>query len=220
MLAVYLFCLVLGGGFLLVSLLGGGGDADVDLDASVDLGGLDAGGGLESGADVHGFDIGAGDAHAGAVHHDAAASRIFSLRTLVYAMFGFGATGATLTALSVGTLVAFVFALVGGTGAGILVASLFRWLATTASGDAPRDAGLVGLTGTVTLPLSPSVPGNVVVERGGRRVTLRALPQPGLPGDPQTWRSVVVVDIERGVARVAPLAPGELDLLPSSSDGA
>lgn len=218
MLALYLFCLVLGGGFLLVSLFGAGGDSDLDLDALPDAGALDAGVDV-GGTDVTGADLHAGELHAQDVHHDAAASRIFSVRTLVYAMFGFGATGAALTALGAGTLVALVFALVGGSAAGVLVGSLFRWLSTTSSGEAHGDAELVGLTGTVTLPLSAAVPGHVVVERGARRVTLRALPQPGLPGDPAAWRAVVVVDMERGVARVAPLAPGDLDLLPSGPEG-
>jgi hypothetical protein len=93
---------------------------------------------------------------------------------------------------------------------------LFGWLRRTDSGGMAGDAHLIGLTGTVSLPLSATVPGTVILERGGRRVTMRALPHPGSADDPETWTAVVVVGVESGVARVAPLAPGEMDLLASS----
>jgi hypothetical protein len=36
-------------------------------------------------------------------------------------------------------------------------------------------------------------------------VKLRALPHPTADGDPSEWKSVVVVDMEKGVARVTPI---------------
>ena len=68
------------------------------------------------------------------------------------------------------------------------------------------EATFSGLRGRVTLPIRPEIPGKVVVERGGRRVELRALPHASassretLPGG----RTVFVVEMEKGVARVAP----------------
>jgi hypothetical protein len=50
----------------------------------------------------------------------------------------------------------------------------------------------------------------VAVERGGRRVTLRALPHASAQGDPSTWKDVLVVEMEKGVARVAPVEEGML----------
>lgn len=184
MLALYLFSLVLGGGALAVSVLGdafgGAGDLDMEMDA--------------------GADADAGDAHA----------KIFSLRAMVYALFGFGAVGTALTlwvpALAVPVRLG--FALAGGVASGALITALFRWLGATESGAPPDDTTFVGLSGAVTLPLSAGTPGAIAVERGARRYTLRALPHAtgGPPsGDPAAWTSVVVVEMEGGVARVAPV---------------
>ena len=192
-LAMYLFCLVFGGGFLLVSLLGAGDSGDLELDVD-----LDADLELEA-------------------HHDTAASKIFSLRTLVYAIFGFGATGAALTALGFGALPGLGLATLGGAASGTIVTALFGYVGRTSSGDPPSDAALIGLTGRVTLPLTANVPGTVVVERGGRRVSLRALPYGG-ESAPEQWTAVVVVEIDRGVARVAPLTGGDAHLLPGAPD--
>lgn len=200
MLALYLFCFALGGGFLLLSVLGGeGGEAGLDTDLELDAG-LDADG-----------------------THDTAASRIFSLRTVTYGLFGFGATGAAMSALGVGSLTTVFFALVGGGLAGALVGSVFRFLGATDSGQLPTDASLVGLTGRVSLPLGRERAGQVVLERGGRRTTLRALPHVTTDdcssGDPSSWTEVVVVDVVGGVLRVAPLAADDRDLLePPATD--
>jgi hypothetical protein len=195
MLALYLFCFALGGGFMLVSVLGGDG-GDMELDADVD------------------FDL-AGEADAG---HDTAASRIFSFRTLVYGLFGFGATGAALTALGSGFLPTLLFALAGGALSGALVGTVFRYLGSNESGAVPSDAQLVGLTGRVQLPLSQDRPGSVTIERGARRATFRALPHAGADGDPAAWSAVVVVDVEGGIVRVAPLDDADRDLLPAPGD--
>lgn len=177
MLSVYLFSLVLGGGFLAASLLG-----DV----------------LGGGVDV--------DAGGETLEDHSAASRIFSFRTAVYALFGFGVVGATLTWLGSDPLPAAAFALVGGATAGLLIHLGFRFLKRTETGAHAGDVSFVGLPGTVTLPLSPTTPGQVAVERGSRRIVLRALPHAtrGEP-DPSQWRSVVIVEMSDGVARVAPV---------------
>ncbi len=193
MLALYLFSLIVGGGFLLLSLFGGGGEGDVDLD-----GGLD----LDLGGDVD-FD---GEAFDGAIDSDTdAASRIFSIRTVVYALFGFGATGTILSLLGIGALTTLAFSVVGGFAAGLLVSLVFHYLVRTSSGDHQDDAALVGLAGVVTLPLDALRPGTVMVERGGRRFALRALPHGRGDEDPTGWVHVVVVEMEGGIARVAPL---------------
>ena len=193
LLSLYLFCLVLGGGFLAVSVLGDAlGDAgDLDLDADMDL---DA-----DGADAH-------------------ASKLFSLRGLVYALFGFGAVGTALTLATPGLPAALrlAFAAAGGLASGALITITFRWLAATESGAHGGDDAFVGLSGAVTLPLGGPGPGAVAVERGARRYTLRALPHPArgdAAGDPSAWTSVVVVDMHAGVARVAPVEP-DLSLEP------
>lgn len=199
MLSVYVFSLVLGGGFLIVSLFGGeGGDVDMDVDVDLDF---------DAGAD--GLEGAEGGDHT-------AASKIFSVRTLVYGLFGFGATGTALTLLGSGFATTLMVALVGGVLTGALVGTLFRFLTSTASGDVMRDRDLVGLTAAVVLPLSRDAPGMVAVERGGQRSTLRALPHRASDGEPDAWKAVVIVEVEGGVVRVAPLDQDEADLLPSA----
>ena len=202
MLAVYIFSLVAGGGFLAVSLLGDvfGGHADVDFDG-------DAVGDVGSDVDAH------------VEGHASHAAKIFSIRTLVYGLFGFGAVGTTLSLLgSGGLLVTAGFATAGGVLSGGLVTTLFNWLYATESGAQQEDDGFVGLPGVVTLPISTRAPGTVAVERGGRRVSLRALPHGSTEGDAGDWRSVVVVEMNEGIARVAPIA-GELTASPGEDEG-
>src|SRR5688500_5769543 len=102
MLALYLFSLILGGGFLAASLFGA-------------LGGHDVGGGQ------HGA-LGGHDANA---HADA---KIFSLRALIYALFGFGAAGSLLTVLNAGPVLTALAAVATGLISAAMVSALFRWV--------------------------------------------------------------------------------------------
>jgi hypothetical protein len=206
--ALYLFSLVLGGGFLALSVFGDflGGHGDVDM--GVDGGGLDLdAGGLGGGGD-------AGSAHA-ALDHDTShlMSKVFSIRTLFYSLFGFGAVGTLLTFLWSGNpLVTAGFALSSGMVSGALIHAVFGYVQGSESGMVQSEAGYAGCQGRVILPIRGTSPGRVVVERGGRRVELRALPHSSSAdqGDPGAWRTVFVVEMERGVARVVPM---EEDLL-------
>lgn len=218
MAAAYIFSLVLGGGFLLVSVLGDvfGGDAsDVALD-----GGLD----VDVDVDVHAdLDVGGADAdvhagHGAAGHGDAAlVSKVFSFRMVVYTLFGFGAVGQLMVwagsdpaaPLTVAAAVA------GGLASGALVQSVFNYLRRTDSGEHVGEDAYVGLPAHVTLPLGGTAPGRIAVEIDARRVTLRALPHRDLPDEVVAgWTDVVIVDMERGVARVAPLDDDLKELAP------
>lgn len=231
----YLFALVLGGGFLALAVLGDlfGGHGDVD--AGGDVGGIDGhleldAGGLDvdaSGIDVDaggldvdtGLDVDAGhldvDSAQAELHADAGhlASKIFSIRTLFYSLFGFGAVGSALTYLWSGSpFVTGAFAVAAGIASGTLVNVAFGYVKRSESGLLPSEATYAGLAGRVTLPIRAEVPGKVVVERGGQRVELRALPHASAArqGDPREWRNVIVIEMEKGVARVA---PADKDLL-------
>ncbi|MFC1790976.1 hypothetical protein ACFL0I_00710 [Gemmatimonadota bacterium] len=236
MLALYLFTLILGGGFLSMAVFGDlfGGHADVDgdlggldghleLDAGgldLDAGGLDLdAGGLDLDAggldlDAGGLDLDAGHMDVEAVHADlqadagSLASKIFSIRTLFYSMFGFGAMGTLLTyTWGGGTIPTAAFAILSGVGSGSIVNAAFSYLRKTESGMVQSEATFQGLSGRVTLPIRAEIPGKVVVERGGRRLELRALPHASAEGqgDPSTWSRVFVVEMVKGVALVAPV---------------
>lgn len=197
MLALYLFSMVLGGGFLLLSVLGGdGGDTDLDLGSDVDF---------DTGADAY---------------HDAGASKVFSLRGAVYTLFGFGATGSLLTWAGIGGLVALGSAIGGGLASGLLITGVFSYLNRTESGANWGDDSLVGRMGRITLPLGAGSAGSVVITRGDREITLRALPHGSGNGDPASWERIVVVEIDTGgIARVAPITDQEISgLNPGSAE--
>jgi hypothetical protein len=236
MVSLYVFSLILGGGFLALSVLGDlfGGHGDVDVGG--DLGGfdghleldsggldLDAGGlDLDAGGldlDAGGLDLDAGglDLDAGHVDVDMAhaqldsdaghlVSKIFSIRTIFYSMFGFGSVGTLLTYLWSGSSIATAaFAVASGLTSGVIINAAFGYVKRSESGMIQAESSYAGLLGRVILPLRPEIPGRVVVERGGRRVKIRALPHPTAEGNPSEWRSVMVVDMEKGVARVTPI---------------
>ena len=236
MVALYVFSLILGGGFLAMSvlgdLLGGHGDVDVggdlggfDGNLELDAGGIDFdAGGLDIDAggldlDAGGLDLDAGglDLDAGHLDVDAAhaeldadagsfASKIFSIRTLFYSLFGFGSVGTLLTYFWSGSPIATAaFAVFSGFASGAVINTAFGYVRRSESGMLQTEASYAGVLGRVTLPIRPEIPGRVVVERGGRRVELRALPHPSGEGDPSAWTSVFVVEMEKGVARVAPV---------------
>lgn len=96
------------------------------------------------------------------------------------------------------------FAVVGGLTCGTLINALFGWVRGSESGALLGEAGYVGFVGRMTLPIRGGTPGKLVVERAGRRIELRALPHPSAKGNPADWKDVFVVEMEKGVARVAP----------------
>lgn len=206
MLPVYIFSLVLGGSFLLVSILGDVFDADADLDSDFDADvALDAGEATDALEAAEATDA-AEAADAGDAAHGTAAAKIFSIRGMIYALFGFGAVGSAVTWMGpTGSMATFVAAVVGGLLTGGMVTVLFSWLKATSASHRHSDSGFVGLRGTVTLPVGEDSVGTVVVERGGRRIALRALPWTEVGSDSAEWREVVVMEMDRGVALVSPI---------------
>jgi hypothetical protein len=171
MVALYVFSLILGGGFLAMSvlgdLLGGHGDLDTGGDLAhfdghleLDAGGLDMdSGGLELDAggldvDAAGLDVDAGhlDVHAAHAELDAdtghLASKIFSIRTLFYSLFGFGSVGTLLTYLWSGNpLATGAFAIVSGLASGALINAAFGYVRRSESGMLLAEATYSGLSG-------------------------------------------------------------------------
>jgi hypothetical protein len=216
MFALYVFSLVLGGGFLALSLMGGLFGAHGDLGG--DAGGLhgDLGGHVDAGAlgghlHVHAGASGGHGHDAGS--HGGVAAKIFSVRTIAYSLFGFGAVGTSLTLLWAGGTPLVAGALAVGTGllSGSLINLAFAWVRRSEAGELEAEEEWEGHTGRVTLPIAGSG-GLVVVEKAGRSMALRALPHASAldRGDPSKWKSVVVVEMEHGVARVAPLDDEQL----------
>jgi len=206
MLPVYLFCLVLGGGFALLSAFGGffHADAGLHLDADVHL-------------DMDGHLLGAAEAidvdHGAEVGHVAA---IFSLRSLVYSLFGFGATGTLLTVLgsAAGGWLTVGLSIVAGVAVGVAVGSLLAYLRRSDSQSRVGDEGFVGLPARVTLAIRDGSPGRILVSRGGREHAVRALPfSAESAGEAERWERVVVLEMRDGIAYVDPLEGEGVDLI-------
>lgn len=205
MIALYVFSLVLGGGVLGLSVLGDlfGGHGHVDLGGPG--GGLDADVHAElgdHGGGAHTADASGDTGHAGTSHM---ASKIFSIRSASYSLFGFGGVGTALTLLGTGIGPTTTAALSVGTAlvAGVLVNGMFAWLKRGESGALAGEERYAGHLGRVTLPIEGSG-GKIVVEIAGREVELAALPHASAAGDASRWHRVLVVEMDSGVALVAP----------------
>lgn len=197
---VYLFFLVLCGGLALLSVLGDFLDTDVgDVDADVDAD-LD----VEADADV--------DA-------DTGAEKIFSIRGLLYTLFGFGLTGTLLTTTGSPAAAPATIGISAGSGlaAGWMVTKLLNWIRSSEAGERAGDASFEGRPGRMTLPMAPEgETGRVRVHRGERTYDLKALPHPGASTstDPSEWEQVMVIEVREGVAFVAPVDEEGLPLEP------
>ena len=180
MTALYWFALVVGVGMYLFSVFadttGAHGDADGHVDAGADH------------------------------HHGLDSYKLLSLRNATYFMFAFGVTGVSLTWLWGGTrgiLIAMLALAIGALGAGISTV-VFGWLRKSESGEMPGDRAWLGATAQVLLPLSSGGTGKIIVSRGGRAQELLARPFDDDASNPETWSSVLVLEIRDGIALVAP----------------
>lgn len=175
MFSLYLFALIVGGALLLFSLFGGSDHGDTDFS------------------------------------HDGGHSpaQWLSIRTLMYFMFVFGGVGAILTKTWSPAMSPFVFglALLAGAGVGTAVSAAFSFLRRTDSGYRDGDDSFVGLTARVMIPISASGPGKVRVSRGDRTVELLARPYDRAAASTSApdWKDVIIVEMARGTAIVAPV---------------
>jgi len=155
---------------------------------------------LTGGHDGHG-DVGHHDVHG----HDAV--KWLSLRTLTYFLFVFGGVGAVLTKTWNAATMPLVLLLsaVAGVGVGAAASLAFDYLRKTDSGHRDSEHTFVGLTGTVSLPIGSGGMGKVLVQRGHRTYELIARPHDAAAKGTSKWKSVIVVEMNRGTALVTPL---------------
>ncbi len=168
--AVYIICLIVGGGLLIVStVFGGDADADISTDVGADID-------VDVDADVD-MDI-AGDvtADAGAAHAHHAPSVLsltnwFSVSFLIYFAAMFGLVGTTLTYLSdTSSGAVLIWAVAGGLVVGQGVHQLLRYLRRSSGDSQITRQDFVNQTGRVTVAIAPGRTGEVAVRiRGGER---------------------------------------------------
>ncbi len=196
MLAIYLFALIVGGGLLAFSLIAGAeGDHEIELDGGADL---DVASEFESVAG--GESVLAGDDWM-------LLQGFFSLRTILYFLAGFGATGALIDLLTgAPTLVSLSWAVATGLVAAMSAAVIYGWLRQTGSGEVPMDAEyLVGATARVLLPVEAGRRGKIVALHQGREVELLARLHGADDADCPRGSEVVIVEVDGETALVTPL---------------
>lgn len=186
MLALYLFCLIAGGGLLLLTFASPGADGD---------------------ASVHHDPL--GGAVLGDGHPDGwmTARDFLSLRSFLYFLAGFGATGALLEVVtSAPAGVALAWAGGAGVTAASAAAALYAWVRRSESGLIPTESDyLIGVPGRVMVPLHPGQRGKILAQYGGRQIELlaRLFREGDLPcarGD-----EVVIVELDGDTALVTAL---------------
>lgn len=130
-----------------------------------------------------------------------------SLRTLTYFLFVFGGVGAVLSRSwhAVAAPLVLLVAAASGLAIGGTVAAAFSWLRRTDTTNRDSDDSFIGLSGRMTLPFGAGGAGKVLVTRGDRTFELLARPYDRASSPPSAWNHVIVVEMERGTALVAPL---------------
>lgn len=185
MFGVYLFTAVVGWAFVAFFIFFGGDadvdagfdvDADFDLDADLDV---DGGGGLAG-----------------------LAGDFLSFRSVVFFLAFFGVTGIVLDILGASGLLTLVSAVALGVFAMWVNTRLVRYLKQSQLNSRLRNADLSGRPAEVVLPVGDGRKGRVRFDAAGNRMYLTATPfrtgERFAVGD-----KVVVVEVERGTARVA-----------------
>ncbi len=207
---VYIVCMIVGGGLLLVStVLGGHADgADFHVDAGVDTDvdfhvDMD----VDPGVDVdvsgsHDFEFDA--QHELFDGHDSvfALSNWFSIRFLIYFVATFGLIGTVLTYMTdTGAAIVLVVSVVGGLIAGQGVHQVLRILRENSGNSVTRVEDYINVSGRVTVSINPPACGEVSVSVGG---TERYVPAFAKRKDDKfsIGDQVTVVGFSNGVAEV------------------
>ena len=186
MLAVYLACLV-AGAFVIVLSLFGGGDTDLDIEASGDI-------------DVEAGELDAEPGGEGTV----ALARFLSARNALFFAGFFGMGGALLTMLGAEPTATLVASIALGLTAALAIHHAMGYLRRSQSGAVPGPAALAGARARVVVGPTRATPGKVVVSVGDRTHQLVARIHDGCDVDHfETGDLVVIVRVQDGTALVA-----------------
>lgn len=186
--SIYLICLLVGGFFVLLSVIGGDTDVDADVDVDFDL---------DADAD---FDVDAVDADIGA---GTGFIDLFSLRALFLFTAFFGLTGSALTWANTDPITTAILAVAIGLLVGLGGNYIIKKVGYAHISSDVGMNDLKGLTGKVLIPFSGEERGKIslVVKGSQIRLLARSLDDTSTetfePGE-----EVVVVRTENGVVEV------------------
>ena len=191
MTAVYLFAAVVG--WPLVAFLVLFGDT------------AEAGGGGDIGGDGGGPDGVGGDAGSGDSSLADTIGSFFSLSGIAFFAAFFGLTGLLLGWMEAGVVATFFAAAGLGVFAAWFHGMLIGWLRRSSSDSSIADAEIAGLPARVSVPLAADRKGRIWVEIAGRRLNYVALPYRLDASTYGVGDTVVVIEVDDGVALVAPM---------------
>lgn len=197
MTSVYLISLIVGGFFVVLSMLGGesDSDADIDVDADADVD-IDVEADLDADVDT---DLHAGSAAAGGV----GLVDLLSVRFLFLFAAFFGLTGTLMNLADSGEPFTAIASIVTGLAAGLGGNYFIKTVGYRSVSSEVTSIDLIGSSAQVTIPFSTGERGKIKMISGGRQVSLVAEPlqdESDLafnPGD-----DVVVVGMKGSVAEV------------------
>ena len=131
----------------------------------------------------------------------------FSLGTLAFFSGFFGLTGLAITAVGTGAVLTFVLALCVGLIAAVIQRGLLNYVRKTSASSHFTDLDFTGKAAKVVLPIETGKRGRIVLETGEQRQYLTAELSIGEAAILGIGSSVVIVQIDGGVAQVAYLDP-------------
>ena len=202
--SVYWFCLVIGGAFVALSVVGGNelfdgidADADFDVDADFDAD-LEADAGLDADADSStDLQVDTDIDLIRSAHRrrrlPAWLSIFISFKFWTFGGCFFGLTGVLLSAVdpTPSSTVVLIIALAMGLVCGVALVSALRSLKSRKVDSLVRNEDFAGLVGTVELPFDAKSKGKVILEVGGS--TLHLVAQTDEARDFQPGESILVV---------------------------
>ncbi len=231
MVAIYWVCLIVGGGLLLVSMIGGLEHASADVDAAgaldtdvsgvhdglgdslgahADAGGADISADATDAAHAGDADFSAGAGHVGAAGHVITAAhghqfelaKWFSIRFMVFFLAAFGAFGVILTYFTAtGRGPTLVIAIIAGVLVGQGVHHLLRTIRRTSGDSTPQPLDYVNKLGRVTIGIVYPQKGEVMLNVRGSERFV-----PAVTAIPEkkyaVGDEVVVVAYRSGIAEV------------------
>lgn len=192
MFGFYLATAIIGWAFVGLFVFGGiDSDFDIDVDGDLDV---DLDGDIE---------VSEGGIASGVV---AAGLSLLSFRSIVFFLAFFGLTGLILDVMDTGTATTLIAAAGVGLFAWVFNSFVFRALKVAESSSTLSSSDLRGALGEVVLPISAAQRGRIAIDVGDQRRYMTAEPYDATrQGSFGVGDQIVVMDLNRGAARVAPI---------------
>lgn len=192
MFGVYLFCLIVGGLLIAVTLITGGDDAaeaDLEIDGDLDV---DVDGDLDVDSDGPDMD----EAVEGL--------RFLSLRNVIFFMAIFGLTGTLLSWIGVFQIFVLPIAITLGVGAAMMQHRVLNYLLGSQVGEATQINSLVGQKARVVIDVSRENRGKIRLDSQGQTIQLLAdISETAAKDHFEAGEHVLVVEVDHQIALVA-----------------